>query len=185
MQRQMPFTDTALGACLRRWRMLNRIKQDALARELGVSQSRISRWESGKAVPSGQDRLRVLRLLRAQPETAADQALLELVSQASTPVHLVCDLTHRLLALSRPRSVEWKNAGAALMNQPLWRFATDEIRAIEDRLGELGWYDPFGPDITYETRRAEFAEVTIPASRIRISRLPLSQGGFARLVRSI
>ena len=175
--------ETSLGPSLRRWRVLNRIKQEALARDLGVSQSRISRWESGQTQPSGAERLKITQLLRARPETAADRALLDLVTQASTPVHLVCDLTHRLLAVSPARTEFWHVPATELMNMPLWRFASHSIQAIEHQLDDHGWFEPLGPDIVYETERAEFAELTIPKSRIRISRLPLSDGRFARLVR--
>ncbi|WP_297586369.1 helix-turn-helix transcriptional regulator [Roseibium sp.] len=175
--------ETSLGPSLRRWRVLNRIKQEALARDLGVSQSRVSRWESGQMQPSGAHRLAITQLLRVRPETAADRALLDLVTQASSPVHLVCDLTHRLLAVSTARTEHWHVPVSELMDRPLWRFASDSIRTIEHQLGDHGWFEPLGPDIVYETERAEFAELTIPKSRIRISRLPLSDGRFARLVR--
>ncbi|MCX2723347.1 helix-turn-helix domain-containing protein [Roseibium salinum] len=172
-----------LGPSLRRWRVLNRVKQQALARDLGVSQSKVSRWESGAAEPEGADRLRITQLLRARPETAADRALLELVSNAAGPVHLVCDLTHRLLALSPARAREWHVPVADFLNRPLWRFATQSIRSNEYQLTEHGWFEPFGPDVCFRTERADFAEMTIPDSWIRISRLPLSDGSFARLVR--
>lgn len=172
-----------IGASLRRWRVLNRVKQQALARDLGVSQSRVSRWESGSAQPEGQARTKILRLLEAQPATAADRALLDLVAKSAHPVHLVCDLSHRLLALSPAREREWHIPASDFMNRPLWRFATDGIRTMEGRLGEHGWFEPFGPDICFATERAEFPEMFIPESRIRITRLPLSDGSFARLVR--
>ncbi len=172
-----------LGSSLRRWRVLNRVKQQALARDLGVSQTKVSRWESGLAQPEGADLLKVLKLLRARPETAADRALLHLVEQAAAPVHLVCDLTHRLLAMSPARAREWHVPVSEFLNRPLWRFATDSIRSMECQLADRGWYEPSGPDIRYRTERAEFPEMTIPKSWIRISRLPLSDGSFARLVR--
>jgi len=183
MSTEAAVLETSLGPSLRRWRVLNRIKQEALARDLGVSQSRISRWEAGRAQPDGADRLKITRLLRARPESAADRALLDLVSHASGPVHLVCDLTHRLLAISPARAGEWHLPVAEFMNRPLWRFASEGIRRIEFELSDRGWYEPFASDITYDTERKDFPEMTIPESRIRISRLPLSDGSFARLVR--
>ncbi|MEL7529037.1 MAG: helix-turn-helix transcriptional regulator [Pseudomonadota bacterium] len=174
---------SSLGPSLRRWRVLNRVKQQALARDLGVSQSRISRWESGQAEPDAFERQKITTLLRARPETASDRALLDLVTQAATPVHLVCDLTHRLLAASPARTKDWRVATADLIGTPLWRFASEGIRVAENSLEDSGWFEPLGPDIVYLTERAEFAELTIPESRIRISRLALSDGRFARLVR--
>lgn len=172
-----------LGSSLRRWRVINRVKQQALAAELGVSQSRISRWESGTSVPERLELRKVLKLLEARPETAADRAIQTLVTQSGVPVHLVCDLTHKLLAASPSRARHWHTPLSELMNQPLWRFASDGIRRAEDSLGEKGWYDPLGPDIVFDTERADFAEMTIPESRIRISRLSLSDGRYVRLVR--
>ncbi|WP_299812178.1 helix-turn-helix transcriptional regulator [uncultured Roseibium sp.] len=183
MSNETAVLETSLGASLRRWRVLNRIKQEALACDLGVSQSRISRWESGLAQPNGVERAKITRLLRARPQTAADRALLDLVTLASEPVHLVCDLTHRLLAISPARAREWHLPVAQFMNRPLWRFASDGIRAMEFKLVDYGWFEPMSADIVYETERASFPEMTIPESRIRISRLPLSDGSFARLVR--
>lgn len=174
---------TSLGPSLRRWRVLNRVKQQALAEDLGVSQSRISRWESGQSEPDGPARQRITRLLRAKPETASDRALVDLVAHASTPVHLVCDLTHRLLAASPARTLLWHVPLSDLMDRPLWRFASESIRTVEHQLEDMGWFEPLGADIVYRTERTEFRELTIPESSIRISRLALSDGRFARLVR--
>lgn len=173
----------SIGPSLRRWRVLNRVKQDALAHDLGVSQSRISRWESGLTEPRGSDLARILSLLRAHPVSASDRALLHLVSSSREPVHLVCDLTHRLLAVSPARARDWHKPIADLMFRPLWRYASEGIREAEKNLEENGWYEPLGPDICFETEHAHFPEMTIPKSRIRISRLPLSDGSYARLVR--
>ncbi|MEP3049510.1 MAG: helix-turn-helix transcriptional regulator [Roseibium sp.] len=172
-----------LGPSLRRWRVLNRVKQQALAAELGVSQSKISRWESGQAQPERIEMRKILKLLRAHPQTSADNALLDLVTRSEIAVHLVCDLTHRLLAVSPKRAEDWHIPLAELMNQPLWRFASDGIRTAENRLGDCGWFEPQAPDIVFKTERAEYPEITIPARPIRITRLPLSDGCFARLVR--
>jgi transcriptional regulator with XRE-family HTH domain len=174
---------SSLGPSLRRWRVLNRVKQEALARDLGVSQTRISRWESGQARPEGRHLMKITQLLRARPETASDRALLDLVTRSGAPVHLVCDLTHRLLAMSPARAAEWRAPVSEFLNRPLWRFASEGIRATEHSLAEQGWFEPAGPDIVYRTEQVDYPEMTIPASLIRISRLPLSDGSFARLVR--
>lgn len=172
-----------LGPSLRRWRVLNRVKQQALADELGVSQSKISRWESGTSEPEGLDRSKVERLLLARPDSAADRALVELVSSNSAPVHLVCDLSHRLLAVSPARAQDWHAGVKELMDRPLWPYASEGIRTAEQSLGVKGWFEPHAPDIVFSTERADFPEMTIPESRIRITRLALSDGRFARLVR--
>ncbi|WP_306146712.1 MULTISPECIES: helix-turn-helix domain-containing protein [unclassified Roseibium] len=172
-----------LGPSLRRWRVLNRVKQQALADELGVSQSKISRWESGASEPDGLDRSKVERLLLARPNSAADRALVELVSSNSAPVHLVCDLSHRLLAVSPARARDWHTGVQELMDRPLWPYASEGIQTAEHSLGAKGWFEPHAPDIVFSTERADFPEMTIPESRIRITRLALSDGRFARLVR--
>jgi len=173
-----------LGPSLRRWRVLNRVKQQALAAEIGVSQAKISRWESGRYEPEGRDLQKVTTLLRARPDSAADQALLMLVTHSRSSVHLVCDITHRLLAVSPARALDWHVPAADLMGRPLWRFASSAIQRAETKLAENGWFEATSPDIVFETELAEFSELTIPKSRIRISRLPLSDGRFARLVRN-
>ncbi|GAA0783328.1 XRE family transcriptional regulator [Roseibium denhamense] len=172
-----------IGPSLRRWRLMNRIKQDALASDLHVSQAKISRWETGQSIPSAKEATRIAKLLHARPETAADRALADLVRQSTLAVHLVCDQTHALLAASRVRLSEWHAPENELIGKPLWRFASEGIRANELRLAEHGWFEPASQDVVFETERAEFAEMTIPESRIRISRMPLSDGSFARLVR--
>ena len=40
-----------LGAALRRWRVLRRIKQQHAGELLGVSQASVSRWENGRQLP--------------------------------------------------------------------------------------------------------------------------------------
>lgn len=183
MLRDIAVLQSSLGPSLRRWRVLNRVKQEALARELGVSQTRVSRWESGQSRPDGRHLLKITQLLRARPQTAADWALVDLVSRSGDPVHLVCDLTHRLLAMSPAREAEWHAPVSEFLNLPLWRFASEGIRRAEHGLADHGWYEPDSPDMLYRTERVDYPEMTIPESCIRISRLPLSDGSFARLVR--
>ena len=175
--------ETNLGPSLKRWRALNRVKQETLAEDLNVSQSKISRWESGLSQPDVQDRAKILRLLSAKPNAASDRALLELITRSSMAAHLVCDLTHRLLAVSPRRLQDWHVPLSDLMNRPLWRFASDGIRKAESNLASHGWFEPQAPDIVFQTEQVDFPELSIRESSIRISRLPLSDGSFARLVR--
>ncbi|SON57357.1 putative zinc finger/helix-turn-helix protein, YgiT family [Hartmannibacter diazotrophicus] len=179
----LPLYPKPLGSALRRWRTLNRVKQAALAETLGVSQTTVCRWESGAVMPSPQQVRHLSKLLTARPEAAADKALLDLVAMAHEPVHLVCDLTHRLLAASPARMATWRIPLADLLGVSLWRFASEGIRAGETRLEEAGWYKPVAPALTIMTERAEFPELTIRAGEIRLARIPLSDGSYARLVR--
>lgn len=178
----LPIQSDCLGPSLRRWRVLNRVKQAALAEQIGVSQAKISRWESGAQSPDRREVRLLQRLLTARPTSAADQALLDLVRTSRQPVHLICDLTHRLLAASPGRTSKWRVSPGDLVNTSLWRFASRGIEAGEAALDAKGWYEPVAPDVTIETERAEHAELTIRAGQIRYTRMPLSDGSFARLV---
>lgn len=172
------------GPSLRRWRALNRVKQSALADEMGVSQATVSRWEAGTLTPNVRERHRLARLLTARPASAADKALLELVRTSQHQAHLICDLTHRLLAASPARISAWRVGLEDLIDRSLWRFASQGIAVGEAGLEANGWYEPVAPDVTVETECARFAELTIPAGRILYTRIPLSDGSFARLVRN-
>ena len=96
-----------LGSALRRWRLLNRIKQTHAAELFGVAQSTISRWESGAQEMEPAERAQVERRLSARLDAAADRALARLVDAGPSPMHLVCDLSHALLACSPSRAAEF------------------------------------------------------------------------------
>jgi hypothetical protein len=53
-------------------------------------------------------------------------------------VHLICDLTHRLLACSSARANEFGVSECELIGVSLWRYATEEVVvqevALADRL---------------------------------------------------
>ena len=96
----LDFKPVRLGAALR-WRLLNRIKQTHAAELFGVAQSTISRWESGVQEMEPAERAQVERRLSARLDAAADRALARLVDAGPSPMHLVCDLSHALLAARR------------------------------------------------------------------------------------
>src|SRR5206468_6267690 len=136
------------GRALRRWRRLRGVKQSYAAELFGVTQATLSRWELGyHRIPEYAAR-KLARLLSARLNPARDAGLRRLVESSSLPVHLICDLSHRLLAASPARFAEWRAEPAELRGVSLWRFATDEIISAENRLGDLGWYD----DATAELR---------------------------------
>ncbi|MBW8637479.1 helix-turn-helix domain-containing protein [Hoeflea sp. WL0058] len=178
-----PLRAGRIGGSLRRWRVLNKVKQSALAADVGVSQTTISRWESGALLPEKRHVGRIVSLLTARPVSAADSALLELVSTSAERVHLVCDVSHRLLAASPSRAEDWRDGVAGFLGKSLWRYASKDIVTAEQRLGEDGWDELIADDVEFATERIEHPELVIRAGRIRWTRIALSDGSFARLVR--
>lgn len=175
-----------LGAALRRWRALHRVKQAHAADIFGVAQSTISRWESGVQEMETAERRRVEDVLAARLEGPAERALARLIEESRRPVHLVCDISHRLLALSPARAQEFAAGGLELKNQSLWPFITAELAATEAGLEAAGWYDlPVPPAIEAETGANCSAVVPIRPGRCRWTRLLLSDGSAARLVETI
>ena len=172
-----------LGASLRTWRALRRVKQAHAAELLGVNQATISRWESGAERPSARQAARLRELMAAAPASDADRALASLVRESGEAVHMICDLTHRLLAVSRPRTRRWGVSGAQLIGCSLWRYATDDIVAAEEGLADAGWFEPAAPARRVFTRANRSSEVPIRAGWMTWTRLRLSDGGYARLVR--
>jgi hypothetical protein len=72
--------------------------------------------------------------------------------------------------------INWTADLAEMRGQSLWRFATEEIRAAESRLGELGWYDDGVAQVSFENGangsddradRAGHAGVGAPAAQRR------------------
>ena len=97
-----------------RWRRLRGAKQSHAAELFGVTQATFSRWERGHhRIPEAATR-QLSRLLAAPLNSAGDAGLRRLVESSALPVHLICDLTHRLLAASQPRFAEWKADEAQL-----------------------------------------------------------------------
>ncbi|VFT17214.1 transcriptional regulator [Pseudomonas aeruginosa] len=131
-----PLPSSSLGPALRRWRLLHRVKQTHAAELLGVAQSTISRWESGTQALLVEERARLERLLGARLEAAADKALARLVEANPQPVHLICDLTHRLLACSPARAAQFGVPLGELLDRSLWPYCSEEILRQEATLEE-------------------------------------------------
>jgi transcriptional regulator with XRE-family HTH domain len=175
-----------LGASLRRWRLLHRMKQAHAAELFGVTQSTISRWEAGAQEMEPAERARVERRLAARLDSAADHALARLICGTPRPVHLVCDLTHRLLACSPSRAAEFTVPTASLLGQSLWRYATPEIARKEAALDALGWRDALAPpSLAFVSGANDSAVVPIRQSLCRWTRMTLSDGTAARLVETL
>jgi transcriptional regulator with XRE-family HTH domain len=184
MQTMIP-CDTPLGRSLRRWRAMRRMKQSHVAELAGVSQATVSRWEAGALTPSAAEQRMLRRLMGARLDSAADHALARLVRSSSRPMHLVCDLTHRLLAASASRERQWRRPLSEFLGASLWRYASPEIAAAEAGLPSLGWFEADGPTVELASGPNGSAEVPIAAGRIGWSRLQLSDGAFARLVEAL
>ena len=170
---------------LRRWRRLRGIKQTHAAELFGVTQATLSRWERGQLrIPEPTTR-ELARRLGAPLDSSADAGLRRLVESSTLPVLLVCDLTHRLLAASPAHYAAWRASPAELRGESLWRFASDEIRTAESRLGELGWYDEGIPQLRFWTGANGDPLVPIEPGILLWERLQLSDGTLARLVTSL
>jgi transcriptional regulator with XRE-family HTH domain len=175
----------SLALSLRLVRRHRGIKQAHAAELLRVTQSTVSRIERGELKPAGALRNRLLDLVFARIHPTRDAALRRLVEGSACPVHLVCDLTHRLLAASAPREREWQRAASELRGQPLWRYATEAIRAAEARLPDLGWGERDGTHaLTFVTGANGLDELRIVPGVQIWERILLSDGSPARLVTS-
>jgi transcriptional regulator with XRE-family HTH domain len=173
------------GRALRRWRRLRGVKQSHAAELFDVTQATLSRWERGHhRLPDAAAR-KLSRLLAAPLDSAADAGLRRLVESSALPVHLICDLSHRLLAASPARFAEWRAGAAELCGVSLWGFATDEIRSVESQLGELGWYDDSVAQVSFWSGPNDSPIVPIDPGILVWERLPLSDGTLARLVTSV
>ena len=182
----IPCRDPArLGRSLRGWRALRRVKQNHAAELLGVTQTTVSRWESGQLAPDPDGQRAIRRLLQARLDSAADFQLARMVRHSTTAVHLVCDLTHRLLALSPARERYCRVPAADLIGTSLWSCASPGIIAAEARLGELGWFEPAAPAVELQTGINDAALIEIQDSRLRWVRFQLSDGSFVRLAETL
>lgn len=172
-----------LGRAFRRMRRLRGLKQSHAAELLGVVQSTLSRWESGALVPSEEAQGALARLLAPRP--GSDRVLRRLVEGAAGRTHLVCDATHTLLAASPGRVAAWRESPAALVGRSLWAFASDDIRAMEARLPELGWDEETPEALAFWTGPNAAEAVPIAPGLTLWERVALEDGGEGRLVTTL
>src|SRR5262249_22964806 len=108
--------------------------------------------EAGLQDAEPEQRARIEALLAARLDAAADVALARLVMHSTQPVHLVCDLTHRLLACSNSRAAEFGRPVVELIGCSLWPFATETIACVEAGLDEIGWREHVvAPSVEFDT----------------------------------
>jgi transcriptional regulator with XRE-family HTH domain len=178
--------NSSLGPALRRWRVLHRVKQRHAAELFGVAQSTVSRWESGRQAMEPEEQAKVEAVVGARLDAAADRVLAALVCESPRAVHLICDLTHRLLACSSRRAEQFGVPESDLIGRSLWPFATDALAAMEGTLAGRGWYERLAPPpLEIDTGRNRSPIVRIRPSRCRWTRLLLSGGTPARLVETL
>jgi transcriptional regulator with XRE-family HTH domain len=181
-----PSLASSLGPALKRWRLLHRVKQAHAAQLFSVNQSTISRWESGTQAMEPAEHARAEQLLSARLDAAADHALARLIDESPRAVHLVCDITHRLLACSARRQAEFGAPLSALLGRSLWRYATPEIAGKEAMLDGIGWRNTLAPpSLEFATGTNGSALVPIVHSVCRWTRMTLSDGTSARLVETL
>ena len=177
--------DLPVGRALRRFRRLNAVKQGHLAELLAVSQATVSRWESGAQEPDETHREAVLALVAARADHRGDAALRRLVETSTLPVHLVCDATHRLLALSPARAATWKVDPGDWLGVSLWRFASPEIARAEAALAQDGWFERPCQRTSFRTGANDSRDVPIRPSVLQWETLPLADGRTARLATTL
>jgi PAS domain-containing protein len=132
------------------------------------------------------ERAKVEALVSARLDAAADRNLAALVSESPRNVHLICDLTHRLLACSSARAKEFGVSECELIGGSLWGYATEEVIVQEEALADRGWHDWPAPEpVEFETGANGSRLVPIWRSRCRWTRLLLSDGTPARLVETL
>jgi transcriptional regulator with XRE-family HTH domain len=181
----VPRSGRAIGRSLRIWRQLHRIKQSHAAEIIGVSQATISRIEAGEHIPTGRELARIRQLVAARLTDSGDKALAGLVTNSSQAVHLVCDDSHRLLAISSGRRRQVRGDADELLGRSLWSCASPEIVRLEAELEDLGWFEPAPPPVIRRTSAHHGPMLDIVESRFRATRLRLSDGSYARLVETL
>lgn len=173
-------TFPSFGKRLKRQRAALGLKQEALAVALGVSQTTVSRWESGAQVPEHEMQQRALRELGAS--RADDAAIKRLIEGADFAVHLVDEASHECLAYSKTRARDWNVSMRSLIGVSLWQFATEEIQQAEAELDGKGWWDDIAPaPQRLITSGAIYPELRISAGGMIWERMYLADGRPVRL----
>jgi transcriptional regulator with XRE-family HTH domain len=173
------------GKLLKRLRILRGMKQQHVAELIGVTQATVSRWESGAIEPNAGQSALLVRHLALASESAHDAALRRLVETSTLKVHLVCDRTHCLLAVSKPRREEWRLDISELKGRSLIVYASPEILAAEATLPSRGWFDGALSSLDVATGPNSDVNVPIQKGKMIWERIALSDGSMARLVTTL
>lgn len=169
---------------LRHLRRLAGMKQSHLADLMGVTQPTVSRWENGSLPLTVEQTQALQAVFAARPDPAQDAALKRLVETSMSPVHLICDLTHRLLAASPARAADWRVDLGDYLGRSLLVYASEEILAAEARLDDLGWRDGQLASLAFDTGANDDPDIPIRPGPMLWERVRLSDGSSGRLVTS-
>jgi transcriptional regulator with XRE-family HTH domain len=175
---------TNFALSLRRFRAIREVKQSHVAELLGVTQSTVSRWERQELIPTAAQARHCLEVLHKTSPPDGDSSLKRLIRSSNLPCHLISDLTHCLMAASAPRIAEWGRSELELRGQSLWEFATDDIRAAEAQLDDVGWYDGVTLSVLTYTRANGGNGIRIGNGFILWEQVFLSDGSRGRIVTS-
>lgn len=96
----MQFSPQEICQALRNWRIRARLQQAAVAECLGVTQSQVSRWESGRDLPRPHN-IEAIRRLIWGPEAEPLRALRHFVEHSGQHLLLI-DAQGAIIARSRP-----------------------------------------------------------------------------------
>jgi transcriptional regulator with XRE-family HTH domain len=175
----------SLGRNLRRFRRLQSIKQSHMAELLGVSQGSVSRWESGQHIPDDAALQRIEALIAARADSRGDAALKRLILSSPLRIHLVCDATHRLLAVSPGRAAAWRADIGAHLGTSLWRHASPEIIEAEGGLAARGWFERPFQTCRFHTGANTSQTIVITPGVMEWESIPLADGRVGRLTTAI
>jgi transcriptional regulator with XRE-family HTH domain len=174
-----------LSELLRRYRAVRGIKQAHLAELIRVSQSTVSKWESGVVTPNEDQHFQIIELLGAKPTTVADTWLARLVETSTERIHAICDVTHRLLVASPARYQEWCTDPSEMFRRPLLYDAPADIVAAERRLVQRDHSSPFDEPVLVKTAGQAGGRYRVKPGLLLWERLQLTDGTWVRLVTSV
>jgi transcriptional regulator with XRE-family HTH domain len=172
------------AALFKRVRQQCGLKQSHVAELLGVTQATISRWERGE-LNIRPEHIECLHKCTSIAPSLTDCHIKRLIRNSLSPIHLICDTTHQLLAASPARLQEWGRQSSELCGQSLWQFATDEIKEAEHRLSCIGWCNGLTRSAVTYTGGCEERGLRILPGWLLWERIPLGDGGVGRLVTTI
>ncbi|MGJ3262397.1 MAG: helix-turn-helix transcriptional regulator [Salinarimonas sp.] len=181
----MTVTTALQPGALRRARQLRGMKQSHLAELVGVRQGTVSKWESGLALPSPAQARRLATLFAARLDAQRDAWIRRLVEGSRRPVHLMCESTHRLLAASPMRVLEWRRDPAEVAAEPLLRAAPDDLRRAEALVTASRADAQESPPFVVRTAGRRGGQYEVAPALLLWESLQLSGGEWVRLVSNI